>query len=74
METKSIRVVADLEILGGIIGAFNFLSEMAGSWQSVPSRLSTALLFILPLSLFCLSVAAGVLLWKGKPLGVWLSR
>ena len=35
MKAKSIRVVAALEILGGIIGAFNFLSDMAGSWERV---------------------------------------
>lgn len=65
-----LKVIASLEALGGIIGIIFVVVEM---FISDISNIYTIGLGILSINVFCLSLIAGIILWKEHHLGKTLS-
>jgi hypothetical protein len=65
MERVWMRIVAALEIIGGIFGLVFVLSWFLAAPFSVPALLIAPI----PIGIYVLSLAAGIALWRGSPFG-----
>ena len=63
------RLIALLELLGGVWGLY----RLAALVQRNPWSAALVVVASLFTLIFLLFITAGVLLWRGRPLGLWLS-